>query len=110
MVLCEEWLGDKMSADIVPDGGDGFVNLQDWQRLANAWLSIPGQANWDETCDLYPEAGTDIIDELDLDIFTEQWLSRSVHYADIAPEGAPDGEVNLLDYSLFAENWMVGVD
>ena len=110
MVLSEEWLAEKMSADIAPDGGDGRVNLLDGARLAQAWLSIPGQDNWDPTCDLYGDAAGDIINELDLDVLTEQWLMPSTHHADIAPALNPDGRVNLLDFTLFAENWLLGID
>ncbi len=110
MVLSDEWLAEKMSADIAPDGGDGIVNLLDCARLANAWLSIPGQGNWDAVCDLYVDAEGEIINELDLDVLTEQWLRPSTHHADIAPVSNPDGRVNLLDFALFAENWLVGLD
>jgi hypothetical protein len=46
----------------------------------------------------------------DLMIFSEQWLALSANYADIAPVGAPDGKVNMLDYCVFAENWLLGID
>ncbi len=111
MVLTDEWLADvlDLSADIAPDGGDGKVNLTDWVRFANAWLSIPGQPNWDEACDLAVTPGV-IIGEDDLGVFADQWLSRTARYADIAPEGAPDGRVDLLDYVLFSERWLMGSD
>jgi len=111
MVLCDEWLAEvqDLTADIVPDGGDGEVNLSDWVRFANAWLSTPGQPNWDDVCDLSPSP-VDIINEEDLGVFVNQWLGRTARYADIAPAGAPDSRVDLLDYVLFAENWLIGVD
>ena len=109
-IFMNEWLAETMSADMAPDGGDGRVDLQDWSHLAKAWLSSPGQPEWDDKCDLYPEAGSDIINEMDLMVLSEQWLSRSAQHADIAPVGAPDGKVNLLDYCFLAENWLLGTD
>jgi hypothetical protein len=47
----------------------------------------------------------------DLLLLSEEWLAASpLPSVDIAPEGAPDGIVNLLDYALFADYWLVGVD
>jgi hypothetical protein len=110
MVLCEEWLAETMSADIVPDGGNGMVDLFDWTHLANAWQTSQGQAGWDDLCDLAPATPDGHIDELDLAVFADQWLYRSARYADVAPEGAPDGKVDLLDFALFGEYWLTGLD
>ena len=46
----------------------------------------------------------------DLLTLSDAWLTTVASVADIAPEGVPDGKVNLLDYTLFAENWLVGAD
>ncbi len=47
----------------------------------------------------------------DLMVLSEEWLAASpLPSVDIAPEGAPDGKENLLDYALFADYWQVGVD
>lgn len=112
MILCEEWLAEviSLSADIAPQGGDGMVDLQDWMLLANAWLSTQGQPIWDEACDLFPGSITPVIDGYDLVVFAEQWLSRSAHYADIAPEGVPDGKVDLQDFALLGQNWLTGLE
>jgi hypothetical protein len=55
LVLIEEWLAETMAADMAPNGGDGKIDLQDWNHLANAWLSGPADPGWDIACDLYPE-------------------------------------------------------
>jgi hypothetical protein len=47
----------------------------------------------------------------DLMVLCDEWLMEAVPLsADIAPPGAPDGKVNLLDFALFAENWLTGTD
>ena len=88
-VLVEQWLLEKLSADVAPDGGDGFVDFLDWAVFANGWQST-----------------TDIND---LTAFANQWLRFSAYSADIAP--APDGDsvVNLLDFAVLAENWLAGI-
>lgn len=87
-VLCEQWLLEKLSADVAPDGGDGVVNFLDWSVFADGWQSIPD------------------IDKLI--IFVEQWLQRGAYCADIAPALDGDGIVNLLDFAALANNWMAG--
>ena len=52
---------------------DGSVNLIDFAELASAWLSEPGDGNWNAKCDInLPK--DNVINVLDLDIFTWQWL------------------------------------
>jgi hypothetical protein len=112
MVLMDEWLADGpvTLVDMAPEGGDGIVNLSDWQRFAMAWKTTQGQPGYDSDCDLAPETPDGLIDELDMCVFADQWLYRSARYADIAPVGAPDGKVNMLDYCVLAENWLLGTD
>lgn len=110
-VLAKQWLLEKLSADISPDGGDGFVDFLDWAVFANAWQSTsePMSANWNPKCDIAPEGGNGVVDMYDLAAFVDQWLQRGAYCADIAP--APDGDsiVNLLDFAAFTENWLAGV-
>jgi hypothetical protein len=108
-IFMNEWLAETMSADMAPDGSDGMVDLQDWIRFASAWQSQPGDPAWDDACDLAPTPLA-IIGIDDLMIFSEQWLARSAYFADIAPLAEPDGKVNLLDYCVLAENWLLGTD
>jgi hypothetical protein len=112
MILTDEWLANvlDLTADMAPSGGDGKVDLTDWAHLANAWMSSTGQAGWDADCDIAPETPDGQINELDLTEFAGQWLYRSARFADIAPASAHDGRVDLLDYSLFSENWLLGTD
>jgi len=51
---------------------DGSVNLIDLATFVSAWLSNPGDGNWNEKCDInFP---SDIINILDFNIFAGQWL------------------------------------
>lgn len=59
------------NADI---NADGFVDFKDFAVLAAAWLSEPGDANWNAACDI-SMSKDNIIDEYDLDIFCENWLN-----------------------------------
>lgn len=86
--FCEQWLLEKLSWDVVPDGGDGFVDFLDWSYFAEGWH------------------GTTDMD--DLGDFVEQWMRASAYCADIAPEPDGDGFVDMLDFALFAENWLEG--
>ncbi|GAF74413.1 unnamed protein product, partial [marine sediment metagenome] len=109
-VLVEQWLLEKLSADISPDGGDGFVDFADWAVFANAWQSTsePQSANWNPKCDIAPAGGDGIVDMDDLTVFVSQWLQFSAYCADIAPEPDGDGLVNMLDFAMLAEYWLEG--
>ena len=86
--LCEQWLFEKIPADVVPPGGDGIVNFADFAVFADQW----GVTN-------------DIDDLLD---FTEQWLKVGPpHYsADISPAPDGDGIVNFADFAVLANYWL----
>ncbi len=73
--------------DLAPDG---VVDLLDWGILADGWQV------------------TYFMD--DLRVFAEQWLKTGAAYciADIAPYPDGDGKVNLLDFALFAQDWLEG--
>jgi sugar lactone lactonase YvrE len=94
--LCEHWLLWKLSADVVPDGGDGIVNFLDYADLVNTW-----QGTSQDMAELFT--------------FSEQWLQVGATLAeitpfDIAPPPDGDGMVNMLDFAVFAENWLEGVE
>lgn len=91
--LCEYWLLWKLSADVVPDGGDGIVNFLDFAELANTWQSTSE-------------------DMAELAVFSEQWLRVGATPAEITPLNIappPDGDgiVNFIDFAIFANQWLL---
>jgi len=66
----------------------------------------------DETryiADVAPVGGDGAVDGTDLTLLGGEWLSVSGSVCDIAPVGATDGKVNMLDFAVFAKNWLYGV-
>lgn len=55
---------------VCPDG----VDFIDFAVLGSAWLSDPNDGNWNPACDIF-DPNDNIIDELDLAAFTENWLA-----------------------------------
>jgi len=55
---------------VCPDG----VNFLDFAVLGSAWLSDSNDSNWNPACDI-SDPKDDIIDKLDLSVFTENWLA-----------------------------------
>ncbi len=51
--------------------GNGSIDSEDFAILAAAWLSEPGDGNWNAACDIYSDG---IIDEYDLNVFCDHWL------------------------------------
>jgi hypothetical protein len=89
-MMCEDWLLEELSADVGPNGGDGFVNFLDWAIFADGWQT---------THDIF-----------DLAEFADQWLKTGSNYliADIAPAPDGDGVVNMRDLATLANNWLAG--
>jgi hypothetical protein len=54
-----------------PDG----VDFADFATLANAWLSEPGQTNWNSRCDI-AEPPDNVIGILDLAVMCNYWLQE----------------------------------
>ena len=52
------------------------VGFDDLVTLLSAWLSRPGDAQWDADCDISTING-DIIDEHDFGIFADKWLDTA---------------------------------
>ena len=106
-VFVEQWLLEKLSADI---DSDGFVDLFDWAVFAGAWQSTTGSPTWNPKCDIDPAEGDGIVDANDLGSFVNQWLQLSAYSADIAP--APDGDkkVDMFDFATLAQNWLLGLE
>ena len=50
------------------------VDFIDFAVLGLAWYSQPGDGNWNEICDI-SEPNDNVIDELDLEVFAENWLA-----------------------------------
>jgi hypothetical protein len=86
--LCDEWLFEKIPADLAPLGGDGIVNFADFAVFADQW-----------------GVSQDIDTLLD---FAEQWLKVGLpsHSADIWPRPNGDGRVNASDLAVLADNWL----
>jgi hypothetical protein len=86
--LSSQWLFEKLTADVMPPGGNGIVNFDDFTVLADQWGITAG----------VPE----LVD------FTEQWLKIGLPScsADIAPLPNGDGRVDFVDFALMADNWL----
>ena len=50
------------------------IDFEDYAIFALTWLLADGQAGYDPNCDISLPADA-IIDEKDLDIFTDNWLA-----------------------------------
>jgi len=57
---------------VCPDG----VAFVDFSILGSAWMSSFGQLNWNPNCDI-SKPNDNVIDERDLNVFTENWLAGS---------------------------------
>ena len=60
------------TADFDQNGDVGYVDLS---IMVQAWLSQPGDENWDGRCDISKPAD-DIINLLDFVVFARQWLAE----------------------------------
>jgi hypothetical protein len=52
---------------------NGIVNFQDFAIFALAWLTEPGDAQWNPACDI-SDPNDNVIDMMDVDVFTDNWL------------------------------------
>jgi uncharacterized protein (DUF362 family) len=110
-LLSNQWLtrqGDEnwnLYYDIVPIGGDGIIDIQEftavslnWMHtdcgayfaadfnrdcrvdmedltlLASAWLTEPGQPEWNSHCDILPVGGDEKIDIMDFTGLSHDWM------------------------------------
>jgi hypothetical protein len=53
--------------------GDCVVDVSDLAAMAGAWLTEPGQADWNSVCDVAPEGGNDVIDVHDFGVIVGRW-------------------------------------
>ena len=88
-VFMEQWLMEKLSADVAVGGGDGIVDFLDWAVLADGWQNT--------------------IDINDVADFAGQWLQFGAYCADIAPSPGGDGAVDMLDFAVLGDNWLGGL-
>ena len=89
--MAASWLTDDPVYDIVPDGGDGIVDLRDFSSWAAAW---------NDRLVLQPDGA---VDAYDLIRMAASWLTDDPA-CDIAPAGG-DGKVNMQDFAVLADQW-----
>ncbi len=114
--LYGQWLDCEGGSADIYDAGDGCVNLLDYNTLAGLWLQCSDPANsqcvWPPVVSCAPIAA-DLnddcyVDHFDLYIMRSQWLDCEGGSADIYDAG--DGCVNLLDFNVFAGQWLLCSD
>lgn len=103
-VLSEDWLLTKLTADVGPRSGDGWIDFLDWAVFAHAWHSRPGTANWNRCCDIAPKAGDDFVGPQDLTLFLHRWLAAGVVGPDLFP-AAGDGGIDFVDWAILSDAW-----
>ena len=88
-------IGPKVgSADFT---GDGFVNFRDYCILAQDWLKAENPL----TADLIDD---NKIDQRDLNVFCDQWLSFCYDCNDV--DIYTDGKIDFKDYCLWAQGYL----
>jgi hypothetical protein len=103
-------IGGYVSAPIAPAGdfnGNNWEDLADFAIFARAWMSQPGQANWNPACDI-SSPKDDIIDWSDFAVFVEYWLA-GIEYippAIYAGDFDGNGQEDLMDFAILASAWM----
>lgn len=69
----------KVATSAVPMAGDVDrdcdVDIYDFAAFASAWLSKPGDLNWNPACDM-SDAGEGFINEMDFAVLAEHWLDE----------------------------------
>ncbi|MBN1846807.1 MAG: hypothetical protein JW810_14070, partial [Sedimentisphaerales bacterium] len=86
-----DFVGDDQGSE---DNWQMCIDGVDYPRLA--WQFIrPGDF-------IFPGR----VDNYDLFVLANDWLSESSRCCDIAPPASPDGIVNLLDWSEFSRHWL----
>lgn len=107
---------------LIDTAGETTANMQ----MASTYQAVGWDFNnvWDMRCEgmNYPRLQSqqmllgdfvcpEGIEANDLVILIDEWLSETPELtADIAPVSYKDGIVNILDFAVFAENWMMGTD
>jgi len=71
----------KFSADgSIPQDctGDQIVNVNDLSAMSSAWLGLPGDDNWNSSCDVFAD---DVINIKDLAVLGQVWGSNAANPA-----------------------------
>jgi hypothetical protein len=84
IVFVDQWLNEELSYDLYQNDNKHIVNFFDWNVFADGWAG----------------------DNIQFAEFLSEWLKESAYNADIAPPPNGDGIVNMLDFALFAGNWL----
>lgn len=99
--------------------GDQIINGNDLLALSSAWLSAPGQANWNPSCDV-SDPGDDQINNKDFAVLGRVWHQDATAPAPVAywplnetagmvaadSMGSYDG--SLLGFSADDSHWVTG--
>jgi hypothetical protein len=99
--------------------GDQAVDTRDLSAMSAAWLSTPGEANWDPSCDVSNPAD-DVVDNKDLAALGQVWgqdgdgpapvahwrLDETTGLVAADSVGAHDG--SLLGFSADDSQWVAG--
>ena len=99
--------------------GDQIINGNDLFALSSAWLSVPGQANWNSSCDV-SDPGDDRIDNKDLAELGQVWgqdtgIPAPVAYWSlnettgmVASDSMGSNDGSLLGFSADDSQWVTG--
>jgi len=99
--------------------GDQIINANDLSALSSAWLSAPGQANWNPSCDV-SDPGDDRINNTDLAALGQVWGQDAAGPAPVAywplnetagmvaAEGMGSYDGYLLNFSADDSQWVTG--
>jgi hypothetical protein len=97
--------------------GDQVVNVNDLSAMSSAWLSSPGEDNWNPSCDV---SADDIVDNKDLAILGQVWGNDLTSPAPaalwsmdetagmIAADSVGSYEGSLRGFSADDSHWVLG--
>ena len=75
-------------------------DMVDFAIFASAWMSLPGQSNWNPVCDI-SDPNDNIIDWKDLAAFVQDWLVIL-----IPGDFDDNNREDMADFAIFASAWM----
>jgi len=108
-ILANQWNQPPAypSADIVPEGGDNIVDINDLKALTDNWLEgirvvgiIPPDLNYDK-----------MIDFVDFALFANNWLEIDCETSNdwcASRDFDKSGSVDIFDLAELARNWLAG--
>jgi hypothetical protein len=80
---------------------DCHVNMYDFAIMAAAWLTSPGDADYNSVCEL---TGDDVIDVADLAALARQWLMG--RQWPLPADFNSNYRVDLVDFAIFSKAWL----